>query len=301
MIKLRKISLLLTLVMIVPVLLAACGAGVAQEDYDAVVAERDAAQAQVTSVQAQVTSLQAAAQKAAPSLNIEIGAIGHWHFTKDKLLTFTVTDANDKPVTGLKPTVTVKTSAGSVDMLEEVVDNDDGTYSAEYTAIDLGSGYSVGYSIGITFSYEGFNYSNHWPAEVVRDGNERIMPTLGGTMYSYQVRFAWVPGRIAVGDEVTMYLEPRRAHQTGDQLNTEQPWRNTFDHPLDLENVSVVVETAAGSPVATLTPTYSGLGIYQAKYTPTSAGEYKVSFLFTDPFNGFTIDKAETSYPLVVR
>ncbi len=58
---------------------------------------------------------------------------------------------------------------------------------------------------------------------------------------------------------------------------------------------------ATGSQVASRTPTYSGLGNYQAKYTPTSSGEYKVSFLFTNPFNGYTIDKAKTSYPLVVR
>jgi hypothetical protein len=40
--------------------------------------------------------------------------------------------------------------------------------------------------------------------------------------------------------------------------------------------------------------------MYRVEYTTTSAGEYTVSFLFTDPFNGFTIDKAETSYPMVV-
>lgn len=234
-----------------------------------------------------------------PLLNVEIGDIGHWHFTAAKLLTFTVTDADDNPVTGLTPTVTIKTPAGS-DILEGVVDNDDGSYSVEYTALDLGSGYSVGYSIGITFSYEGTNYSNHWPAEVVRDGNERIFPTLDGTMYAYQVRYALVPGRIASGDEVTIYFEPRRAIQTGDELNIEQPWQNTFNHIIDLENLSVVVEDAAGSVVATLTPTYTGLGMYRVEYTPTSVGEYTVSFLFTDPFNGYTIDKAETSYPLVV-
>ncbi len=285
MIKLRKTSLLLTSILILALLLAACG--IDQEDYDTVIAERD--------------TLLAEMQKVAPSLNIEIDPLGHWHLTRAKPLTFTVTDAGDNPVTGLEPTVTVKTAAGSVDVLGQVVDNDDGTYTVEYTALDLGSGYSAAYSIGIAFSYEGFRYSNHWPAEVVRDGNEGITPTLGGTMYSYQVRYAWVPGRIASGDEVTMYFEPRRAIQTGDELNTEQPWSNTFNHILDLENISVVVETAAGSTVATLTPTYSGLGMYRVKYTPASAGDFKVSLLFTDPFNGFTIDSAETSYPLIVK
>ena len=233
-------------------------------------------------------------------LSIEMEPAGHWHVTRSKTLNFTVADDAGNPEAGLNPTVTIKSLDGTLVKIS-ANDNGDGSYSADYTAIDVGTGYAMAYSVSFSFEHEGTRYVEAWPVEVVRDGNERIMPTLGGTVYSYQVRYAWVPGRVAPGDEVTMYFEPRRALQTGDQLNTEQPWRNTFNHLPDLENISVVVETVAGSQVATLTPTYSGLGIYQAKYTPTSAGEYKVSFLFIDPFNGYTIDKAETSYPLVVR
>lgn len=58
------------------------------------------------------------------------------------------------------------------------------------------------------------------------------------TMYDYQVRYAWVPGRMEHDDEVTMYFEPHRAMQTGDQLNTEQLWCNTFNNLIALENVS---------------------------------------------------------------
>ncbi|MBI2287590.1 MAG: hypothetical protein HYU83_01120 [Chloroflexi bacterium] len=239
-------------------------------------------------------------EKASSSLNIEISPTGHWHFNKSKRLTFTITDAKSNPISGLKPTVTVKTRLGSTDVLKDMIDNGDGTYSREYTALDIGSNYSMDYSIGIAFSYQGSNYFNHWSAEVVRDGNERIMPTVGGVLYSYLVRYAWDPGRVKAGQEVIMYFDNRRAIQTGDKLNTEQPSRNACDYLIDLKNVSVLVETVAGSPVATLTPTYTGIGIYRAKYTPASAGEYKVSFLFTDPFNGYTLDKAKTSYPLVV-
>ncbi len=195
--------------------------------------------------------------------------------------------------------VTVKTLQGSVDEVA-ATDDGDGIYSAEYAAFDIGGGYASAYSVAFLFEYEGSRYFEAWPAEVVRDGNEGIMPTIGGTMHAYQVRYGWDPAGAMAGEEVTMYLEPRRSIQTGDEINTEQPWRNTFNHISDLEDVSVLVETADGEFVASLDATYAGLGIYRATFTPASAGEFKVSFLFTDPANGFTIDKGETSYPLMV-
>jgi hypothetical protein len=227
--------------------------------------------------------------------------LGHWHVYNSKTLTFTVTDEAEKPLTGLSSMITVKTLSGTVDRLE-ATDNGDGTYTADYSAQDLGSGYASAYTVAFSFEHNDSMYADAWPAEVVRDGNERIMPTIRDKLYSYQVRYAWDPGIVAAGNEVTMYFEPRRAIQTGDELNTQQPWRNTFNHITDdLSNISVVVETDSGSQVAMLTPTYTGLGVYRAKYTPDSPGEYKVSFLFTDRFNRFTVDKAETSYPLVVE
>ncbi len=244
----------------------------------------------------------APAPKPAPPavLNIEMEPAGHWHVTRAKTLSFTVTDEGGNPVTGLKPTITVKTHEETVSLIN-AIDNGDGSYSADYIAKDIGSGYAIAYNVLFSFEREGSHYADAWPVEVVRDGNEGILPTLQSTLYSYQVRYGWDPGSIAAGDEVTMYFEPRRAIQTGDDINTEMPWRNTFNHIIDLENISVVIEAANGSEVATLNPAYAGLGIYRVNYTPTSAGEYEVSFLFTDPSNGFTIDKAETSYPLVVK
>jgi hypothetical protein len=187
----------------------------------------------------------------------------------------------------------------------EAADNGDGSYSADYTANNIGSGYALAYSVSFSFEYQGNKYFDAWPVEVVRDGREDIMPVIGGTKYAYQVRYGWDPGHIHADDEekVNLIFEPRRAIQTGDQLNTEQPWRNTFNHLQGME-ATVLVESVDGSVSETLPATYVGLGVYRAQriFSEAEVGErkeYKVSFLFTDPFNSFTIDKAETSYPLV--
>ncbi len=238
-------------------------------------------------------------------LNIEMTPTGHWHATRAKTLTFAVTDESGNPVTGLSPTVAIK-SHGSDDVRNiAAADNGDGSYSADYTANDVGSGYSLAYSVSFSFEYEHNKYFDAWPVEVVRDGNEGIMPTIGGTRYAYQVRYGWDPGHIDANDEekVNLIFEPRRATQTGDQINIEQPWQNTFNHIPGLE-ATVLVESTDGSVSETLTATYIGLGIYRAQriFSEAEVGarkEYKVSFLFTDTFNNFTIDKEETSYPLV--
>ncbi len=238
-------------------------------------------------------------------LNIEMTPTGHWHATRTKTLTFAVTDEAGNPVTGLVSNVSVKRHGSDSVRNIEAADNGDGSYSADYTANNVGSGYSLAYSIGFSFEHEGNTYFDAWPAEVVRDGREDIMPTVGGTMYAYQVRYAWDPGHVHANDEnkVSLIFEPRRAIQTGGALNTEQPYRNTFNH---LQGIvaTVLVESTDGSVSETLTATYRGLGVYRAErvFSEAEVGErreYKVSFLFTDPFNNFTIDKTETSYPLV--
>ncbi|MEE8362846.1 MAG: hypothetical protein V3S18_02115, partial [Dehalococcoidia bacterium] len=205
----------------------------------------------------EVASVSFAAPAQAPAM--QLASTGHWHLTRAKTLSFTISDAAGQPLTGLKPTVTVKTHAGSVDVLSaeagQVVDNGDGTYSAEYTANDLGSGYASAYSIALATEVDGVKYFDAWPVEVVRDGNEGITPTIGGTMYAYQARYAWVPGIPEPGGEVTMYFEPRRAVQTGDDLNTAQPWSNTFNNLPDLQDLSVLVESAEGALLETITPT----------------------------------------------
>ncbi len=239
------------------------------------------------------------------TLVIDMTAPGHWHVTRPKILNFTVTDEGGNPVIGLSPAVTVKTLAGSVDTIS-ASDNGDGTYSAEYTALDIGSGYSMAYTISFHVQYDGAEYFEAWPVEVVRDGNEGITPTINGTLYAYQVRYGWDPGTIYASDTdtVNMYFEPRRAIQEGSDLNTQQPWRNTFNHLPDLEP-TVIVQSLDGRIMETLVPTYVGLGIYRAErvFSVAEVGawtEYTVSFLFTDSYNGFNLDSAETAYPLIV-
>ena len=75
--KLIVIALAMVLLVVSSAALGACGTDISQEDYDAVVAERDAAEAQVVSLEvaldtaeAQVASLQAAASKAQDMITV---------------------------------------------------------------------------------------------------------------------------------------------------------------------------------------------------------------------------------------
>ncbi|MHC4067476.1 MAG: c-type cytochrome, partial [Planctomycetota bacterium] len=119
-------------------------------------------------------------------LKIDLASPGHWHVTRAKTLTFSVTDEDGAAVTGLQPTVVVKTLAESEESLQ-AADNGDGSYSADYTATDIGGGYAMAYSVSFSGEHSRVNYSDAWPVEVVRDGNEGIMPTIDGTLYAYQV------------------------------------------------------------------------------------------------------------------
>ncbi|MFH1719848.1 MAG: hypothetical protein ABIF19_21050 [Planctomycetota bacterium] len=243
--------------------------------------------------------------QAAPGVvKIDMTPPGHWHVTRAKMLSFTVTD-DGNPVAGLSPTVAVKTFAGTADTLM-VTDNGDGTYSAEHIARDIGSGYAMAYSILFSVEYNGVSYFDAWPAEVVRDGRENILPTINDTLYAYQVRYGWVPGTVHASDTelVSMYFEPRRAIQEGGDINTQQPFRNTFNHLTDLVPM-VLVESADGRVSEVLNATYTGLGVYRAQriFSMAEVGawtDYTVSILFTDPYNGFTLDASETAYPIVV-
>ncbi|MBI4320108.1 MAG: hypothetical protein HY675_16580 [Chloroflexi bacterium] len=253
-----------------------------------------------TSYPLSVSAAGTTAAVAASGVGIALTPPGHWHATKGKKLTFTITDATSgQPLPGLKPEVTVQTLGGRTDTLTPA-DNGDGTYTADYTAWEIGSAYATFYSILLTVEKDGVRYSEAWPVEVVRDGREDIMPVLAGVKYAYQVRYGWNPGVAKMGDEVNLIFEPRRATQTGDQLNTQQPFRNTFNHVADLEDVKILVEKD-GQVVEELAATYNGLGIYSAKHSFDASGNYKVSLLFTDPANGFSIEKSDTSYPLLVN
>lgn len=242
----------------------------------------------------------------APSgqVKIDMTPPGHWHVTRAKTLSFTVSDGGN-PVAGLSPTITVKTFAGTAETLS-ATDNGDGTYSADYVAKDIGAGYAMAYSVLFSIEYNGVSYFDAWPVEVVRDGSEDIMPTINETLYAYQVRYGWDPGTIHASDTdlVNMYFEPRRAIQEGIDINTQQPWRNSFNHLTDLVP-TVLVQSADGRVSEILDTTYTGLGVYRAQriFSVAEVGawtDYTVSFLFTDPYNGFEIDASETAYNLTV-
>jgi hypothetical protein len=65
-----------------------------------------------------------------------------------------------------------------------------------------------------------------------------------------------------------------------------------------------LIESKDGTISEELHAEYRGLGVYRAQrvFSEAEVGhdgrDYTVSFLFTDPFNNYTIDAAETSYPL---
>ncbi|MHC4611741.1 MAG: c-type cytochrome, partial [Planctomycetota bacterium] len=96
------------------------------------------------------------------ALNIDLASPGHWHVTRGKTLTFSVTDDSGTPMTGLQPTVVVKTLAGSEESLQ-AADNGDGTYSADYTATDIGRGYAMAYSVSFSAERDGTEYFDAWP------------------------------------------------------------------------------------------------------------------------------------------
>lgn len=238
-------------------------------------------------------------------LTISLIAVGHWHATWPKILNFTVTDEAGNPVAGLSPVVTVKSMAGTVTAIS-AKDKGDGTYSATYRPWDIGSGHSMAYSISFRVQYNDVEYFNAWPVEVQRDGNESIIVTVDDTRYAYQVLYGWDPGTIHASDTdlVDMYFEPLRAVQEGSTLNRFQLYLNSYNHLTDLEP-TILLESQDGLVSEMLIPTYIGLGVYRAQriFSVAEVGDskkYKVSFLFTDPYNGYSIEPEKTAFSLTV-
>lgn len=241
----------------------------------------------------------------ANTLTINMIAPGHWHATWPKILNFTLTDEMGNPVAGLSPTVTVKSMAGTVTAIS-AKDKGDGTYSATYRPWDIGSGHSMAYNISFRVQYNGMEYFDAWPVKVQRSGNESIIVTVDDTLYAYEVLYGWDPGTIYASDTdlVNMYFEPLRAVQEGNRLNRFQLFLNTYNHLTDLEP-TILLESQDGLVSEMLVPTYIGLGVYRAQrvFSVAEVGasnRYTVSFLFTDPYNGYSIEPEKTAFSLAV-
>ena len=164
--------------------------------------------------------------------SISLEPIGHWHVFSPKTLLFTVTDtATDQGVAGLD--FTVQIARAESDSVSErtvadgdVADEGDGVYALEYTPSSIGA-----YSVAAAFVQNGQHFASAPTAfEVAKAGEEGIRASVDGTDYVYQIRYHFEPGHVHANDNepVSIVFELMRGVETGDDINWEQPWTNTF-------------------------------------------------------------------------
>lgn len=246
-----------------------------------------------------ITLVPLGAQDSASYL-INIEPIGHWHVFGAKTLIFSVFDsATAEGVEGLDLVVEIaRAHSDSVSTRtvadEQIVDEGDGLYSLEYTASALDA-----YALVVRFEQDGMTHASQPVAfETARAGEEGIMAEANGTTYVYQVRYNWEPGHIHANDEepVTIIFELLRGIPTGDDINWEQPWTNSFDHVTDGE--AVLTLTTADGTSEELAMEYRGRGIYQAQriFPADEVGDsadYEIQISLTDAFNGASVSLDE--------
>jgi hypothetical protein len=227
---------------------------------------------------------------------------GHWHVFSPKTLLFNITDAaSGEGVAGLDLTVQIA-QADSASVRErsvsegDVTDEGDGLYALEYTPSSIGS-----YSIAANFVKDGQHFASAPVAlEISKAGEEGIEASANGTDYVYQIRYHVEPGHIHANDSepVKVVFELMRGIQTGDDINWEQPWTNTFDHVNAVENAEIKLTSEDGAVSDTLTATYKGRGIWEAErvFSVAEVGEgkeYTINCSFTDAANGAQVTHAE--------
>ena len=201
----------------------------------------------------------------AHAFDIALEPPGHIHAFADASLTFTVMDEHGAAVAGLQPVVArqlVGDDAVRETDPEDIVDNADGSYTWERSFGDVGA-----YVLTLKFEEHGITYSNAFPIEVSKAGGERIFcPDADAPDHNYQIRWEASPGHVHGGDEVTFSIEVKRS--INDDVNSEQPWQNRFDHlaPSDLlQPVQVMIGSDEGEEAAEVT--YRGMGIYQVVHS----------------------------------
>lgn len=303
--KKRTITLLLLMALALG-LLAGCGgtqpaASSAPAEPTAVPSEPTATPAPAEAV-AEAAAPETGSHLAPDAFYISVEPIGHWHVFATKKLLFTVTEtASNAGKTGLNLTVQIaqpgssSTSERSVEQ-EQIVDEEDGIYSLDYTAANIG-----GYGLVARFNYEGQEFVSAPVAfEVAKDGEEGIRIEAQDTAYVYQIRYHWAPGHIHANDDeaVKLVFEIMRGIPEGDAIDWEKPWQNAFDHTVDAENPVVRVESEDGAVADELRAVYKGKGIYEAeRIFPVAevgeGGDYNVRFVFTDPHNGAEVTHVE--------
>lgn len=234
--------------------------------------------------------------------SISLEPIGHWHVFSPKTLLFTVTDtATNQGVAGLD--FTVQIARAESDSVSErtvadgdVADEGDGVYALEYTPSSIGA-----YSVAAAFVQDGQHFASAPTAfEVAKAGEEGIRASVDGTDYVYQIRYHFEPGHVHANDSepVSIVFELMRGVETGDAINWEQPWTNTFDHVTAVEEAEIALVSEDGSVSDTLSPSYGGRGIWQAERTfPESevgeGMEYAINFSFADSANGASVSHEE--------
>lgn len=236
------------------------------------------------------------------AFSISLEPIGHWHVFSPKTLLFTATDAaTDQGVAGLDFTVQIVRAES--DRVSErtmadgdVVDEGDGVYAVEYTPSSIGA-----YSVAATFVKDGQHFASAPTAfEVAKAGEEGIKASANGTDYVYQIRYHFEPGHVHANDSepVKLVFELMRGVETGDAINWEQPWTNTFDHVTAVEEAEIALTSEDGAVSDSLTPTYSGRGIWEAERTFPEAEvgegmEYALNLSFADSANGAAVGHEE--------
>jgi len=216
---------------------------------------------------------------AAHAFLIELEPPGHVHTFRESELIFRVSDESGAPVTGLLPIVARQfqdaeeareTSEG------DVVGNGDGTYTWLRTFTDAGV-----YVITFKFEEDGGIYSQAFPLPTSKAGGERIYcPDADDPEHAYQIRWEVTPGHVHAGAEAIFSIELKRS--INDEVNTEQPWTNTFDQltPDDMKPAGSLPEIFIGSHHGDeeTDVVYKGGGIYEATLTFEEHMEEKETF-----------------------
>ena len=233
--------------------------------------------------------------------------VGHWHVGATKTLIFTVTDTATGGAATVKDLTVQIAQAGSTRVTSrtveagQVVYQGDGTYTLDYKASNFAP-----IAISARFKDGGQVFASpSWVAEIAKAGEEGIRADAMGTSYVYQIRYYWNPGHPHSSDTdlVTMSFEIMRGVQEGDDINWEQPWRNTLNHIVDADHAEIIIASVDGTVSEEVHPTYAGKGVYNAErvFTGEEVGhdgnDYLVTFKFTDPYNGAEIQNAE-GFPL---